>query len=108
MVLRAKKEKADAPTRPADTSKSWEEQKRQKNRQKQLPRLRDAAMKAVEDAEARKEAIHARWCEPGYFEKTPPAEVAAIEAEEKALGPRIAGLMAEWEALEKEIDDSAG
>ena len=103
VVLRAKKEQAEAATRPTDAVKSWEEQKRRKNRQKQLPGLRDAAMNAIEDAEARKAVIHARWCEPGYFETTPPQEIAAIEADEKALGPRIASLMAEWEALEKEI-----
>ncbi len=108
VVLRAKKEQADAAPRQAGTAKSWEEQKRRKNRQKQLPGLRDAAMKAIEDAEARKAAIHARWCEPGYFEKTSPAEIAAIEAEEKALAPRIAALMSEWESLEKEIEELAG
>jgi ATPase subunit of ABC transporter with duplicated ATPase domains len=108
VVLRAKKEQAEAASRPADAGKSWEQQKRRKNRQKQLPALRDAAMKAIEDAEARKAAIHARWCEPGYFETTPPPEIAAIESEEKTLGPRIAALMAEWEALEKEIEELAG
>ena len=108
VVLRAKKEQAAAAPRAADGARSWEEQKRRKNRQKQLPGLRDAAMKAIEDAEARKAAIHARWCEPGYFEKTPAAEVAALEAEEKGLGPRIAALMSEWEALEKEIEETAG
>ena len=82
---------------------SWEEQKKAKNRKKQLPALRDAAWKAVETAEARKEAIHARWCEAGFYERTPPAEIAALEAEEKALSPRIESLMAEWDALEKEL-----
>jgi hypothetical protein len=31
------------------------------------------------------------------------AEAAALEAEEKAIGPRIEALLAEWEAIEKEI-----
>jgi ATPase subunit of ABC transporter with duplicated ATPase domains len=108
VVLRAKKEQAASAPKPADGAKGWEDQKRRKNRQKQLPGLRDAAVKAIEVAEARKAAIHARWCEEGYFEKTPAAEVAAIEAEEKALGPRIAALMADWESLEKELEDRAG
>jgi hypothetical protein len=82
---------------------SWEEQKRRKNRQKQLPTLRDAVLRAVEEAEARKAAIHARWCEAGFFEQTPPAEIAVLEAEDKALDPRIDALMREWEALEEEI-----
>jgi len=108
VVLRARKERSRATgsERPASVPSglSWEEQKRRKNRQKQLPQLRDAAMAAIEDAEARKAAIHARWCEPGFYDRTPAAEVAALEAEEKGLDPRIASLTDEWEALEKELE----
>ncbi len=125
VVLRAKKEKKEAAAAPksangtngtngapksvrpppanAGPPLSWEDQKKLKNRQKQLPALRDAAWKAVEAAELRKEQIHARWCEAGYYEKTPPTEIAALEAEEKALAPTIEKLMAEWDALEQEM-----
>ena len=85
---------------------SWDEQKRRKNRRKQLPSLRDAAVQAIEAAEARKAAIHARWCEPGFYEDTPADEIAALEAEERALGPRIVALVGEWEALEKELEEA--
>jgi len=105
VVLRAKKEQAvAAPAKDASASVAWEEQKKRKNRKKQLPALRDAAVKAIEDAEARKAAIFARFCEEGFFEKTPAAEVSALQAEEKELGPRIEALIAEWEALEKELE----
>ena len=57
----------------------------------------------IEVAEARKAEIHTAWCQPDYYEKTPPARIAAIEAEEKALGPKIEALMAEWEAIEREL-----
>jgi ABC-type multidrug transport system ATPase subunit len=107
VILRAKKEQAiAAPARDESRSMSWEEQKRRKNRQKQLPLLRDAAVRSIEAAEARKAAIHARWCEAGFYEQTPAAEIAALEAEEKGLGPRIDALVTEWEALEKEIEES--
>ena len=111
VVLRAKKEQATAATtrsgsRSGEGALSWEEQKRRKNRQKQLPALRDAAVKSIEAAEARKAAIHARWCEAGFFERTPATEVATLEAEEKGLGSRIDALVAEWEILEKEIEKS--
>ncbi|HEY2514666.1 MAG TPA: ATP-binding cassette domain-containing protein, partial [Polyangiaceae bacterium] len=109
VVLRAKKEeKAQAtlvqPSADAKTL-SWEEQKRRNNRKKQLPARRDEVVASIEAAEARKKAIHDRWCEAGYYEKTPAAEIAALEEEEKALGPKIDALVAEWEALEKEIDE---
>jgi ATPase subunit of ABC transporter with duplicated ATPase domains len=106
VVLRAKKSRTSVPPPEGDAgaaAPSWEDQKRKKNRQKQLPALRDAALKAIDVAEARKVAIHAMWCDPGFFSRSLKSDVAALEAEEKALGPRIAALVAEWEALEREL-----
>jgi hypothetical protein len=40
---------------------------------------------------------------PGFFEKTPKAEMDALIAEEAGSGAKIEALMAEWEALEAEI-----
>ena len=107
VVLKAKREKADAAGAGAGTkseaAQSREEQKKRANRLKTLPAKRDQVVASIETAEARKAAIHARWCEAGYYEKTPPAEIAAIEEEEKALGPKIEALIAEWETLETEL-----
>jgi len=105
VVLRARKERAVAakPASIPPDGLSWEEQKRKNNRKKQLPQLRDAALAAIAAAEAKKAAIHARWCEPGFYETTPAAEILALEKAEKELGPRIAALMGEWEALENEL-----
>jgi hypothetical protein len=60
-------------------------------------------LRAIEEAESRKAALHAMWCEPGFYEKTPAAQIASLESEEKALLVKIDALMTEWEALEKEI-----
>jgi ATPase subunit of ABC transporter with duplicated ATPase domains len=104
VVLRAKKEKSASAALPAAPDGiSWEEQKRRNNRKKQLPQLRDAAVRAIEEAESRKTALHDMWCEPGFYEKTPPAQVASLQSEERELLVKIDALMAEWEALEKEI-----
>jgi len=102
VVLRAKKERAAATT-GAGPAPSWEENKRRANRQKQLPALRDQALAAIEAAETRKAQIQAQFCEPGFFEQTPKDRIAALEAEERALAPRIEALLAEWEALETEL-----
>jgi ATPase subunit of ABC transporter with duplicated ATPase domains len=113
VVLKAKRDKAardDAAAKPAaapGSAISWEEQKKRANRLKQLPAKRDEVLAAIEAAEARKAAIHAAWCEPGYYEKTAPADVAKLEEEEKALGPKIEALMAEWETLEAELAEAA-
>jgi ATPase subunit of ABC transporter with duplicated ATPase domains len=101
VVLRARQEKANAAASAGAVS--WEEQKKRANRRKQLPIRRDEVVAAIEAAEARKAAIQATWCEPGYYETATPEAVAALEAEEKALGPKIDALLAEWEALEHEI-----
>jgi ATPase subunit of ABC transporter with duplicated ATPase domains len=109
VVLRANKRRAMAgPSKLAPLSpRSWEEQKKRKNRQKQLPSLRDATVKSIEVAEARKASIHALWCEPGFFERSPPDAVAALQAEEASLVQRIEALVGQWEAFEKEIEDTA-
>ncbi len=106
VVLRAKSAKSEkngAP-RPDGSALSWEEQKRRNNRKKQLPGLRDQAMAAIESAEARKSFIEAQWAEPGFYEKTAPAELSKLEREQQELGTRIERLMAEWEALEAELE----
>jgi ATPase subunit of ABC transporter with duplicated ATPase domains len=110
VVLRAKKRAAEQPAASSNGTSSGlsrDEQKRRKNRQKQLPALRDTALRAIEEAEARKAAIHARWSEPGFFERTLRGEIAALQAEDKALALRLEALMAQWEALEKEIAETS-
>lgn len=108
VVLRARaQQNAETAPEQAERAASWGEKKKKSNRQKQLPQLRDKALDAIAAAEARKAAIIAMWCEPGFFERTPAEEVAALQAEERALGPRIEALMAEWEALEAEISATA-
>jgi ATPase subunit of ABC transporter with duplicated ATPase domains len=96
---RAREEAAGPSQAPA-----WEEQKRKRNRQAKLPQQRDKVLEQIAAAEARQQAITELYCSPGFFERTGKEEVAALEAEKAALGPRIDALMAEWEALEKEIE----
>jgi ATPase subunit of ABC transporter with duplicated ATPase domains len=101
-ILRAKRDKLPV-TAPVDAGLSWEEQKRRKNRKKQLPAQRDETLLAIERAEKRKAAIAAMWCEPGFYERTGKAEVVTLEREEQALGREIDELVARWEALEAEL-----
>jgi ATPase subunit of ABC transporter with duplicated ATPase domains len=105
VVLKAKREKQKDTqvAAPATSGPSWEEQKRRRNRQKELPQRRDKVMEAIEAAEARKKAIHDLYASDGFFERTPQAEVDRLVAEEGALGPKIEALLAEWEELETEI-----
>jgi ATPase subunit of ABC transporter with duplicated ATPase domains len=102
VVLKDKLDKSINLATPA-TALSWEEQKRRKNRKKQLPAQRDEVMLAIERAEQRKATIGAGWCEPGFYERTSKDAVAALEHEEKTLAAEIADLITKWEALEAEI-----
>ena len=43
------------------------------------------------------------FCNPGFFDKTPPQEVKKLEGEQKQLQQRIEGLMADWEKVETEL-----
>ncbi|MDB4943860.1 MAG: family ATPase [Labilithrix sp.] len=107
VVLKAKKEKVvpaeGAGPAKTETALSWEEQKKNANRVKQLPKRRDEVVAAIEVAEARKAAIQTHFCEAGFYEKTPKAEIEKLEAEDRALGPKIEALLAEWESLETEL-----
>jgi ABC-type multidrug transport system ATPase subunit len=114
VVLKAKKEKVQSePTArqpggeyagaKTETALSWEEQKKRANRLKQLPARRDEVVAAIEVAEARKAFIQARWCETDFYEKTSKSDIEKLESEEKALGPKIDALIAEWESLELEL-----
>jgi ATPase subunit of ABC transporter with duplicated ATPase domains len=103
VVLREKKAKREEAPSAAGTGSSWEDQKKKRNRAKELPARRDKALQAIEAAEKRKAEIHEAFGRPGFFESTPKAEVDALVAEEAALGPRIDALFAEWEAIEAEL-----
>jgi len=104
--LRAKEEaRASRAAEPAGPSKAeqWADEKRRRNRLAALPAKRDKAMAAIEAAEARKREIEATWLREGYYASAIPEAQKALADEEAALGPRIEALMAEWEALEREL-----
>jgi ATPase subunit of ABC transporter with duplicated ATPase domains len=103
VVLKEKRAKGESKAESAASGASWEEQKKKRNRQKELPARRDAVLLAVEVAEARKKAIEELYCSPGFFERTAKSEIAALEREQAELGPKIDALLGEWESLEAEL-----
>ncbi|HEX6765426.1 MAG TPA: ABC-F family ATPase, partial [Polyangiaceae bacterium] len=103
VVLREKQQKTAAATPTAKTL-SWEEQKRRKNRKKQLPVRRDQVFAEIETAEARKKALKDQWGDPSFYQRTTPAELSRLELEERELSQRIERLTSEWEALEAELE----
>jgi ATPase subunit of ABC transporter with duplicated ATPase domains len=121
VVEREKRERArdgdgaggGAPARPASASASasagrGEDQKRRRNRMAQLPKRRDQILREIAAAEARKQAIADTVYAPGFYESAGRPEIAALEAEQAALGPRLDALISEWEELEREIEALGG
>jgi ATPase subunit of ABC transporter with duplicated ATPase domains len=102
VVEKAKRTRQEAAAGSPNAT-DWEEKKRRRNRMIQLPKRRDQVLAEIEAAESRKQAITDLYCSPGFFERTGKDEVAALETEQAALGPRIEALLAEWETLEQEI-----
>ena len=100
--LKAKTEKkAQDPS--ASAAPSWEAQKKQKNRQKDLEKRRDQMLKDIESNEAKRSAISARWAEPDFYDQTAPDEVQRLSTEDDALATTIATLVEKWEAIELEL-----
>jgi ATPase subunit of ABC transporter with duplicated ATPase domains len=107
VVEKAKRSRQDSAVAAiSPNATDWEEKKRRRNRLVQLPKQRDRVLAEIEAAESRKQAITDLYCSPGFFERTGKDEIAALEEEQAALGPRIEALLAEWEALEKEIAET--
>lgn len=103
VLAKAKAEKGSKDTRNDANEGSWEDQKKRRNRIAALPQRRDKVVAKIEEHEARKRAIAALFAAPGYYDKTPAAQVTALETEDKDLAKKLEKLMAEWESIEAEI-----
>jgi ATPase subunit of ABC transporter with duplicated ATPase domains len=86
-----------------DRASSRAEEKRRKNRLGALPAKRDKALAAIEAAEARKREIHALWGRDGFFTETSAERQKELADEEAGIAPKLEALMAEWEAIEREL-----
>ncbi len=103
VVLKAKQAAKEEQKPEASVDGAWEDQKRRRNRQKELPLRRDKVLAAISEAERRKKTISDSYCEEGFFERTSREQLALLKREEEELEQRIEALMGEWEQLETEL-----
>lgn len=68
-----------------------------------MRRRRDEILREIDAAESRIGEIDEIFCQPGYFERTDPAEVRELEAERERLRAEVERLVAGWEELEEEL-----
>ncbi|MFP3938723.1 MAG: ABC-F family ATP-binding cassette domain-containing protein [Acidobacteriota bacterium] len=106
VLLRVKREKKKKDRKGSSNGSGPDDKERQK-RVKELQRRRDRLTEEVDRAEARVGAINETFCDPAYFERTPPKEVRKLEAEQQDLKDRIETLMGEWESVEGELEELA-
>ncbi len=110
VALRARAERAEkkvdaaANGASAATEERWADQKKRRNRAAQLPKLRDKVLADISAAEARKAEIQSVYADPAFFQRAGHDEIDALVKEHDSLGPKIDGLVAEWEALERELE----
>jgi ATPase subunit of ABC transporter with duplicated ATPase domains len=82
-----------------------DELKKKRNRLKTLPAKRDSALLLVDELEQHLASFDARYAEPGFFERTTPAELVQMQADKEETQTRLANAISDWEALELEISD---
>jgi len=96
-VLAAKTKKGEPEKAPMAKSSS------RTNRQRALPKKRDEVIDKIGLVEARLAEIDGSYATPGFFERTPLAEVELLRQERARLEGDLVALTAEWEALETEL-----
>ena len=63
----------------------------------------DTLMARIDNAEARVAEIDELFCQPGYYEQTPPDDVRELEDERSRLKGEVVDLTSEWERTEEEL-----
>jgi len=97
VVLKARREKRRS--KQAKRAGDGEQTKRRRA----LTRERDRLTEEIEKAEARIHEINEIFCDPAYFDRTPPKQVQRLEREQKEVARRVEELMREWEKAEEEL-----
>jgi ABC-type multidrug transport system ATPase subunit len=106
VVEKAKAERAATKEQTdGEAASDYEAHKRRRARYDKLVKRRDEVTAAIEEAETRLAAIEARYCEPGFFEKTEQEELDALETEQSQQRKLVESLMEEWEAIELELEE---
>jgi ATPase subunit of ABC transporter with duplicated ATPase domains len=87
---------------------SWEEQKRKKNRAKDLEKKRDTVLQEIDEAERKKQAILDRFGAAGFFEQTAVDVIQRLQGEHDAIDGALQELVARWEHIELELSTLGG
>jgi ATPase subunit of ABC transporter with duplicated ATPase domains len=98
--VRASKQKEKAPR-----ERKRPRQAGGKRRRKRLADRLERITIEIQTAESRLASLNEQFCDASFFERTPHAQVAWLQAEHRELTARIQTLMQEWEALEHQLGE---
>jgi len=98
---RKKRARKDVDLKAAGAGPSCDEAKKSR----EIKLRRDIVTTAIEKAEERIEEIDGAFCKQGFFESTADSKVKAMQKERTKLGADLERLMAEWEELERQIEE---
>lgn len=104
VVLKARKKKRKAKSSAGRRDDGQRPSPEMKKKVRQLESRRDKIATAIDQAEARVDAIDELFCDPAYFDRSRP-QVRKVEAEQKQLKGKAEELLKEWETVEAELDD---
>jgi len=109
VILKAKTEKQDSGAGTKPDKKSWKQASQPSAADKaavmnRLTRKRDELTGKIERAEARVAEIDEVFCQPGYFEVTPPEKIAGLQDERAKMQEQAEALMDEWASVERDIE----
>jgi hypothetical protein len=104
VALRVKRSKKTGATTPSPAP-SGDKPARDTRKLKDLQLRRDIVTAAIEKAEGRIADIDVAFCEPGFYENTESGKIRSLQNEREKLTLELAGLMAEWEGIEAELEN---
>ena len=107
MLRQARASKRKARAEGAKSRKAAAGPSPERQLKKLEPQLGDLTEK-IAVAEAKIEALNARFCEENFYRDTPPEEHAALEAERRMLEEEVRTAMSEWESLEEQAEALRG
>jgi ATPase subunit of ABC transporter with duplicated ATPase domains len=102
VLSRLREEKREERRKEAAARKTPTPQENRKRRQ--LEKRRDELTEAIDRAERRIHEINELFANPGFFQRTAPGEVKQLESEQTRLRDEVHRWMAEWEAVEEELE----
>jgi len=103
VVLRAKKEKKAAKGIKPSASSGQKGSKKNRYKGGELAKRRDKITTRIQKSESRVAEIDKTFCDPTFYDRTPPDEVRTLEAERVELQNRVADLIKKWEKIEEAL-----